>query len=253
MSPFLGSVFVMTTLAIAIPSAVKTFNWLATLWQARIRFTTPMLFALGIVSLFVTGGLTGVFLGTNATDIQLHDTYFVVAHFHFIMAGAGLFGALAAVYYWFPKMFGRFMHEGLGKIHFWFTFLAYYGTFFPMHYLGIAGMMRRIYDPNTYDYLKPLQPVNTFITIAAFILGAAQLIFVANYFWSMYKGRECTASNPWESNTLEWSTPVHPGHGNWEGDIPEVHRWPYDYNHPDDKADFTPQWKKAPAKVTAGG
>jgi len=253
MSPFLGSAFVLTTLAIAIPSAVKTFNWLATLWQARIRFTTPMLFALGIVSLFVTGGLTGVFLGTNATDIQLHDTYFVVAHFHFIMAGAGLFGALAAVYYWFPKMYGRFMSEGLGKAHFWLTFLAYYGTFFPMHYLGIAGMMRRIYDPNTYEYLKPLQPVNTFITICAFVLGSAQLIFVANYFWSMFKGKKCTESNPWQSNSLEWSTPVVPGHGNWEGDIPEVHRWPYDYNHPDDKADFTPQWKATPAKVSAGG
>ena len=248
MSPFLGTVFTMTTLVIAVPSAVKVFNWLATLWRAKIRFATPMLFALGIVSLFVTGGLTGVFLGTNAVDIQLHDTMFVVAHFHFIMAGAGLFGLLAAVYYWFPKMFGRHMNEGLSKVHFWFTFLTYYGVFFPMHYLGIAGMMRRIYDPNTYDYLKPLQPVNTFITISAFILGAAQFIFFFNYFWSMFKGKKVESENPWEANTLEWSTPIHPGHGNWPGEIPEVYRWPYDYQNPDEKGDHAPQWQP-PAKV----
>ena len=250
MSPFLGTVFTMTTLVIAVPSAVKTFNWLATLWKAKIRFTTPMLFALGIVSLFVTGGLTGVFLGTNAVDIQLHDTYFVVAHFHFIMAGAGLFGMLAAVYYWFPKMFGRYMNEGLSKVHFWFTFIAYYGVFFPMHYLGIAGMMRRIYDPNTYDYLKPLQPVNTFITIFAFVLGAAQFLFLFNYFWSMFKGKRVEQENPWETNTLEWSTPVIPGHGNWPGEIPEVYRWPYDYQNPEEKEDFAPQWQP-PREISA--
>ena len=250
MSPFLGTVFTMTTLVIAVPSAVKVFNWLATLWRAKIWFTTPMLFALAIVSLFVTGGLTGIFLGTNAVDIQLHDTMFVVAHFHFIMAGAGLFGLLAAVYYWFPKMFGRYMNERLSKVHFWLTFLTYYGVFFPMHYLGIAGMMRRIYDPNTYDYLKPLQPVNTFITISAFILGAAQFIFLVNYFWSMFKGKKVETENPWESNGLEWSTPIAPGHGNWPGEIPEVYRWPYDYQHPDEKGDHTPQWQP-PAKVGA--
>ena len=202
MSPFLGSVFVTTTLAIAIPSAVKTFNWLATLWRARIRFKTPMLFALAVVSLFVTGGLSGLFLGTSATDIQLHDTYFVVGHFHFIMAGAGLFGAFAAFYFWFPKMYGRFLNERLGKAHFWVTFIAYYATFFPMHYLGVAGMMRRIYDPNVYEYLKPLAPVDQFITIFAFILGTAQFLFLINLFWSMYKGKKAGA-NPWESNTLE--------------------------------------------------
>ena len=249
MSPFLGTVFTMTTLCIAVPSAVKTFNWLATLWKAKIRFTTPMLFALGIVSLFVTGGLTGIFLGTNAVDIQLHDTYFVVAHFHFIMAGAGLFGLLAAVYYWFPKMYGRFMNERLGKVHFWFTFVSYYGVFFPMHYLGISGMMRRIYDPNTYEYLKPLQPVNTFISICAFVLGAAQFLFFANYFWSIFKGKKVDEENPWETNTLEWSTPITVGHGNWPGEIPEVYRWPYDYQNPDESGDHVPQWQ-APVKVT---
>ncbi len=250
MSPFLGTMFTMTTLCIAVPSAVKTFNWLATLWKAKIRFTTPMLFALGIVSLFVTGGLTGIFLGTNAVDIQLHDTYFVVAHFHFIMAGAGLFGMFAAIYYWYPKMFGRHMNESLAKIHFWFTFTTYYGVFFPMHYLGIAGMMRRIYDPNTYDYLKPLQPVNTFITICAFILGASQIIILVNYFWSMFMGKKVESENPWEANTLEWSLPIEPGHGNWPGEIPEVHRWPYDYQHPDAEGDFIPQWVPPKKAVT---
>ena len=242
MSPFLGSLFVVTTLAIAIPSAVKAFNWLFTIARAKIRFTSASLFALGVVSLFVTGGLTGIFLGTNAVDIQLHDTYFVVGHFHFIMAGAGLFGAFAAVYFWFPKMFGRMLDERLGKIHFWITFLAYYAVFFPMHYLGVSGMMRRIYDPNAYEYLQPLQPVNLFITIAAFVLFVGQILFIYNYFVSMRRGAEAT-ENPWESTGLEWSTPVKPGHGNWEGEIPEAHRWPYDYSKPGAKRDFVPQWE----------
>lgn len=242
MSPFLGSLFVVTTLAIAIPSAVKAFNWLFTIARAKIRFTSASLFALGVVSLFVTGGLTGIFLGTSSVDIQLHDTYFVVGHFHFIMAGAGLFGAFAAVYYWYPKMFGRLLGERLGKIHFWITFVAYYAVFFPMHYLGISGMMRRIYDPNAYEYLQPLQPVNLFITIAAFVLFVGQILFIYNYFVSMKRGAEAS-ENPWESVGLEWSTPVRPGHGNWEGDIPEAHRWPYDYSKPGAKRDFIPQWE----------
>lgn len=242
MSPFLGSLFVVTTLAIAIPSAVKAFNWLFTIAKAKIRFTTAALFALAVVSLFVTGGLTGIFLGTNATDIQLHDTYFVVGHFHFIMAGAGLFGAFAAVYFWYPKMFGRKLNERIGKIHFWITFVAYYAVFFPMHYLGVAGMMRRIYDPNVYEYLQPLQPVNLFITISAFVLFAGQLLFLWNYFVSMRRGETATG-NPWDAAGLEWSTPAKPGHGNWEGDIPEVHRWPYDYSRPDRKRDFVGQWE----------
>ena len=242
MSPFLGSLFVVTTLAIAVPSAVKAFNWLFTIARARIQFTSASLFGLGVVSLFVTGGLTGIFLGTNATDIQLHDTYFVVGHFHFIMAGAGLFGAFGAVYYWYPKMFGRMLSERLGKIHFWITFVAYYAVFFPMHYLGVAGMMRRMYDPNVYEYLQPLQPVNLFITISAFVLFAGQLIFIYNYFVSMRRGAAATA-NPWNATGMEWSTPPHPGHGNWEGEIPAAHRWPYDYSEPGKKRDFTPQWE----------
>ena len=242
MSPFLGSLFVVTTLAIAIPSAVKAFNWLFTIARARIQFTSASLFGLGVVSLFVTGGLTGIFLGTNAVDIQLHDTYFVVGHFHFIMAGAGLFGAFGAVYYWYPKMFGRMLSERLGKIHFWITFVAYYAVFFPMHYLGVSGMMRRIYDPNVYEFLQPLQPVNLFITISAFVLFAGQLVFIYNYFASMRNGAPATA-NPWNAAGLEWSAPAHPGHGNWEGEIPPAHRWPYDYSEPGKKRDFTPQWE----------
>ncbi len=242
MSPFLGSLFAVTTLAIAVPSAVKAFNWLFTIVKGRIQFTTAMLFALGVVSLFVTGGLTGVFLGTNATDIQLHDTYFVVGHFHFIMAGAGLFGAFGAVYYWYPKMFGRMLSERLGKIHFWITFVAYYAVFFPMHYLGVSGMMRRIYDPNVYEYLQPLQPVNVFITIAAFVLFAGQLLFIWNYFASMRSGAPAP-ENPWDATGLEWSTPPHPGHGNWPGAIPEVKRWPYEYSPPGKSRDFVTQWE----------
>jgi len=242
MSPFLGSLFVVTTLAIAIPSAVKAFNWLFTIARARIQFTSASLFGLGVVSLFVTGGLTGIFLGTNAVDIQLHDTYFVVGHFHFIMAGAGLFGAFGAVYYWYPKMFGRMLSERLGKIHFWITFVAYYAVFFPMHYLGVSGMMRRIYDPNVYEFLQPLQPVNLFITISAFVLFVGQLVHIYNYFVSVRRGAPATA-NPWNAAGLEWSAPAHPGHGNWEGEIPPAHRWPYDYSEPGKKRDFTPQWE----------
>jgi len=249
MSPYLGTAFTITTLAIAIPSAVKVFNWLATLWRARIQFTTPMLFALAIVSLFITGGLTGVFLGTGAVDIQLHDTYFVVAHFHFIMAGAGLFGALAATYYWFPKMYGRLMNEKLGKIHFWVTFLTYYGTFFPMHYLGVGGMVRRLYDFNVYQYLQPYQPVNVFITLSAFTLGTAQLVFLFNYFWSIFKGKKAER-NPWKANGLEWSAPSPAPHGNWGEKEPVVYRWPYEYSSPEAAEDHVPQWV-APREVKA--
>ncbi len=242
MSPFLGSLFAVTTLAIAVPSAVKAFNWLFTIIKGRIHFTTAALYALGVVSLFVTGGLTGIFLGANATDIQLHDTYFVVGHFHFIMAGAGLFGAFGAVYYWYPKMFGRMLSERLGKIHFWITFVAYYAVFFPMHYLGVSGMMRRIYDPNVYEFLQPLQPVNVFITISAFVLFGGQFIFIWNYFSSMRRGAPAT-ENPWNAVGLEWSTPAHPGHGNWPGEIPEVKRWPYEYSPPGKSRDFVTQWE----------
>jgi cytochrome c oxidase subunit 1 len=245
MSPYLGMAFAVGTILIAVPSAVKTFNWLATLWRSRIQFTTPMLWAVGVISLFISGGLSGVWLGQSAVDIQLHDTMFVVAHFHLIMAGAALFGVFGATAYWFPKMFGRTMNESLGKWHFWFTFITYYGTFFPMHYVGISGQMRRIYDPYQYDFLKNLQGINEFITYNALVLGASQVLFFVNFFWSAFKGKKADA-NPWSATGLEWTTQSPPGHGNWQGEIPEVHRWPYDYSVPGAPKDFVMQTDPAP-------
>jgi cytochrome c oxidase subunit 1 len=241
MSPFLGSVFTLTTLLIAVPSAVKTFNWLGTVWGARIRFTAAGLFAIGFVSLFVSGGLSGIFLGTSAADIQLQDTYFVVAHFHLVMAIAPLFAAFGGLYFWFPKMFGRFMNETLGKIHFWISFIGVYCIFFPMHVQGVGGQMRRLYDPTKYDFLIPQQGVNVFISIAAFVTFATQFIFLINFFGSIFAGRKVTENNPWQANTLEWTTPSPTGHGNWAGDLPTVYRWPFDYSVPGAKADFIPQ------------
>jgi cytochrome c oxidase subunit 1 len=241
MSPFLGSVFTLTTLLIAVPSAVKTFNWLGTIWGARIRFTSPALFAIGFVSLFVSGGISGLFLGTSAADIQLQDTYFVVAHFHLVMAIAPLFAAFAGLYFWFPKMFGRVMNETLGKIHFWISFVGVYCVFYPMHILGIGGQMRRIYDPLQYDFLKAQQPVNVFISIAAFALGAAQLIFLFNFFFSIYAGRKVTSKNPWNATTLEWTVSSPTGHGNFGEELPTVHRWAFDYGVPGAAEDFVMQ------------
>ncbi|HVR69230.1 MAG TPA: cbb3-type cytochrome c oxidase subunit I [Vicinamibacteria bacterium] len=231
MSPYLGMAFAVGTILIAVPSAVKVFNWLATLYRSRIRFTTAMLWALGVVSLFISGGLSGILLGQGALDIHLHDTMFVVAHFHLIMAGAALFGVFGATAYWFPKMFGRLMNEPLGKAHFWFTFVTYYGTFFPMHYIGIAGHLRRIYDPYQYEFLAPLKGINEFITVSAFILGLSQILFFVNFFWSAFKGKKA-GENPWDANGLEWTTSSPPPHGNWPGAIPVVHRWPYEYSNP---------------------
>ncbi len=241
MSPFLGSVFTLTTLLIAVPSAVKTFNWLGTVWGARIRFTAAGLFAIGFVSLFVSGGLSGIFLGTSAADIQLQDTYFVVAHFHLVMAIAPLFAAFGGLYYWFPKMFGRFMNETLGRIHFWASFIGVYCVFFPMHILGIGGQMRRLYDPTHYEFLKPQQPLNVFISISAFLLAAAQLIFLANFFGSLFGGRKATEKNPWHANTLEWTVSNPTGHGNFGDELPTVYRWPFDYSVPGAPDDFIPQ------------
>jgi cytochrome c oxidase subunit I len=249
MSPFLGSVFTLTTLLIAVPSAVKTFNWLGTVWGARIRFTAAALFAIGFVSLFVSGGLSGIFLGTSAADIQLQDTYFVVAHFHLVMAIAPLFAAFGGLYYWFPKMFGRFMNETLGKIHFWLSFVGVYCVFFPMHILGIGGQMRRIYDPTNYLFLQAQQPLNVFVSISAFILFGAQFIFLANFLFSIFAGRKATEKNPWHANTLEWTVPCPTGHGNFGEELPTVYRWAFDYSLPGAKEDFVPQ---DVATVTAG-
>jgi cytochrome c oxidase subunit 1 len=240
MNPFLGSIFMLLTLIIAIPSAVKVFNYLTTLWKGNIKFTPAMLFSIGLVSFFISGGLTGIFLGNSAIDIQLHDTYFVVAHFHLVMGSASFFGLLAGVYHWFPKMFGRMMDAKLGYIHFWLTFVGVYLIFFPMHYIGIAGFPRRYYSFTNFDAFSAFGDLNVFVSIAAIVTFFAQFIFLFNFFYSMFRGRKATA-NPWKSNTLEWTTPLVPGHGNWPGKIPYVYRWPYDYSKPGAEDDFIPQ------------
>ncbi|MFK7899685.1 MAG: cbb3-type cytochrome c oxidase subunit I [Cyclobacteriaceae bacterium] len=240
MNPFLGSVFMFLTLIIAIPSAVKGFNYITTLWKGNIVFTPAMMFSIGLVSLFISGGVTGIALGNSAIDIQLHDTYFVVAHFHLVMGASAFFGMMSGVYHWFPKMFGRMMDKNLGAIHFWLTFIGVYMVFFPMHYIGMAGFPRRYYSFTSFEAFNILSDVNVFISISAIITFSAQLIFGFNFFYSIFKGRKAPL-NPWKSNTLEWTTPRNPGHGNWEGDIPEVHRWPYDYSKPGADDDFVPQ------------
>jgi cytochrome c oxidase subunit 1 len=240
MNPFLGSIFMFLTLIIAVPSAVKTFNYITTLWRGNIVFTPAMLFSIGFVSFFISGGLTGIVLGNSAADIQLHDTYFVIAHFHLVMGSASFFGMLAGVYHWFPKMFGRMMDEKLGYIHFWFTFVGVYFVFFPLHYIGIAGFPRRYYQFTNFDAWQTFGDLNMLVSIAAIITFAAQFIFLFNFFWSIFKGR-IAPLNPWKSNTLEWTTPLHPKHGNWPGAIPHVYRWPYDYSKPGADDDFIPQ------------
>ncbi len=240
MNPFLGSVFVLLTFIIAVPSAVKVFNYLTTLWRGNIIFTPAMLFSIGLVSFFITGGVTGLFLGNAALDIQLHDTYFVVAHFHIVMGSAAFFGMVAGVYHWFPKMFGRMMDARLGYIHFWMSFVGIYSVFFPMHYIGIAGFPRRYYSFTNFDAFNSYTDLNALITIAAFITMGAQFIFLFNFFYSIFRGRKAP-QNPWRSNTLEWTAPINPEHGNWPGEIPTVYRWPYDYSKPGAKEDFIPQ------------
>jgi cytochrome c oxidase subunit 1 len=229
LNPFLGAFFVLLTLLIAIPSAIKVFNWLTTLWRGNLRFTPAMLFAIGFVSLFISGGLTGIFLGNSTLDLHLHDTYFVVAHFHIVMGVASFFGMFAGVYHWFPKMYGRYMNNTMAYIHFWVTLVGAYLIFWPMHYQGFAGMPRRYYDYANWGSFKQFVELNRFISTVAMAVFAAQLLMVFNFFYSIFKGRKVTSTNPWGANTLEWTTPVNPGHGNWPGEIPEVHRWAYDY------------------------
>ena len=239
-NPFISNFFVIFTLIIAVPSAVKVFNWITTLYGGNIRLNTPMLFAIGFVSMFISGGLTGIFLGNSAIDIQQHDTYFVVAHFHIVMGVAAFFGMFAGVYHWYPKMYGRFMNETLGKIHFWGTLVGAYAVFWPMHYIGMAGVPRRYYSFDTFDAFKHFDGMNKFITIAAIIVFAVQILFVINFFWSIWRGKKMKTKNPWGANTLEWTAPIEPLHGNWPGKIPSVHRWPYDYNK--DEREFVPQY-----------
>ena len=245
MNPFLGSVFVFTTLLIAIPSAVKIFNYLTTLWRGSLVLTPGMLFAIGLVSTFITGGVTGIILADSALDIALHDTYFVVAHFHIVMGMSAVFGMFAGVYHWFPKMFGTMMNTRLGYVHFWITLVGAYGVFFPMHFVGLAGAPRRYYDITVYNVndtpsADMMMDLNVIITIFAIVAALGQVVFLFNFFYSIFRGPKAPM-NPWNSNTLEWTTPVEHAHGNWPGALPVVHRWPYDYSKPGADTDFIPQ------------
>jgi cytochrome c oxidase subunit 1 len=240
MNPFLGSVFVFTTLLIAIPSAVKVFNYLTTLWRGNIIFTPAMLFSIGLVATFIAGGLTGIILADSALDINVHDTYFVVAHFHVVMGMSAIFGMFAGVYHWFPRLYGRMMNTKLGYAHFWITFVCAFGVFLPMHFVGMAGAPRRYYSFSEFPYLDGVTDLNVLITVFAIIGGVAQIIFTYNFFYSIYRGQK-SVQNPWRSNTLEWTAPVEHMHGNWPGAIPHVHRWPYDYSKPGKAEDFVPQ------------
>ncbi len=228
-NPFLSNFFIVFTLIIAVPSAVKVFNWIATIYGGKLRFNPASLFAIGFVSLFISGGLTGIYLGNAAIDIQMHDTYFVVAHFHIVMGVAAFFGMFAGIYHWFPKLYGRFMNGTLGKIHFWGTLIGSYVIFWPMHYIGIAGVPRRYYSFDLFDTFNQFADLNAFITVGAIATFGFQIIFIINFFYSIWRGKEMKDQNPYGATTLEWTTPVERIHGNWPHKIPAAQRWAYDY------------------------
>src|SRR5574341_1374181 len=249
MNPAVGMAFTLTTMVIAVPSAIKTFNWLGTLWGGNIRFTVPMLNALAFVCMFVIGGLSGIFMASTPVDIFIQDTYFIVAHIHYVVFGGSIFGAFAGIYYWFPKMFGRMMNTALGHLHFWPTFVFFNITFFPMHIIGVGGQMRRIYNPMQYEFLQHQQHWNVIITIGAIGLGLAQIPFVINFFYSLFAGKKAPL-NPWNATTLEWTAPSPPPHLNWGPTLPTVYRGPYEYSSPESREDFLPQ--TAPPVGAAG-
>ena len=251
MSPYSAVAFSILTLSIGVPSAIKTFNWLGTLWGAKIRFTTPMLFAIGFVSLFVAGGITGLVLGQTSLDFFFHDTYFVTAHFHLVMGVASIFGMFAATYFWFPKMFGRMMNESLGKLHFWVTFLGVYAIFVPFHAMGMLGMPRRYSNFGEYEFLKNSHSLVLFVTVAAIITVLVQVLFYFNFLWSMFKGKKAS-ENPWEATTLEWTTASPPPHDNFAGVIPTVYRGPYEFAVPGAPRDFIMQQEPEGVEVAAG-
>jgi cytochrome c oxidase subunit 1 len=250
MNPAVGMAFTVSTMVIAVPSAIKTFNWLGTLWGGNIRFTVPMLNALAFVAMFVIGGLSGIFMASTPVDIFIQDTYFIVAHIHYVVFGGSIFGAFAAIYYWFPKMFGRMMNTTLGHLHFWPTFVFFNLAFFPQHFLGVGGMMRRIYNPTQYEFLVHLQWWNVFITWSAFALGVAQIFFAINFFWSLFAGKKAPL-NPWQANTLEWIALSPPPHLNWGDKIPTVYRGPYEYASPEVEEDYLPQSRFLPTGTRA--
>ncbi len=240
MSPFLGSLFTFTTLLIAIPSAVKVFNYLTTLWKGNIIYTPAMMFSMGLISTFITGGITGILLADSSLDISKHDTYFVVGHFHVVMGMSAILAMFAGIYHWFPKMYGRMMNRKLGYIHFWITIICGYGVFMPMHFTGEGGLPRRYYENTNFPMFDHFMDLNVLISIFAIVGVLAQIIFFWNFFYSAYRGPKAS-QNPWKANSLEWTTPVEHVHGNWPGALPEVHRWPYDYSKPGWDVDFVPQ------------
>ncbi|PJR03207.1 cytochrome c oxidase subunit I [Avrilella dinanensis] len=240
MNPFLGSVFTFTTLLIAIPSAVKAFNYITTLWRGNIQMNPGMLFSIAFVSTFISGGLTGIILGDSTLDIQVHDTYFIIAHFHLVMGVSAIYGMFSGIYHWFPKMFGRMMNKNLGYIHFWITAICAYGVFFPMHFLGLAGLPRRYYSNSAFPMFDDMVDVNILITVFAIVGALIQIVFLYNFFSSIFYGKRAS-QNPWKGNSLEWTTPVEHIHGNWPGDLPVVYRWAYDYSKPGYEEDYVPQ------------
>ena len=247
MDPRLAMPFSITTILISVPFAIMVFAMIATLWGGAIRFTTPMHFALGFLGMFICGGLTGIFNGSAPANIPLHGTYFIVAHFHYTLLSGIFFGGFAGLYYWFPKMFGRMLNEPLGKAHFWLTLITFNATFFPMHFLGLAGMVRRIADPTQYPSIVPFQYLNVFITISAIGLILAQIPLAINIVHGLMAGRPAP-DNPWEANTLEWVTSSPPPHDNWGKVSPAVYRGPYEYSHPAAVEDWLPQHQMVPAK-----
>jgi cytochrome c oxidase subunit 1 len=252
MNPMLGLSFTISTLFIAVPSAIKTFNWMGTMWRGNLHLHTPMLFAIGFVAMFAIGGLSGIFMASTPVDIYIHDTYFIVAHIHYVLFGGSLFALFGAIYFWYPKMFGRMMNETLGKIHFWLTLVFFNLVFFPMHGVGMAGMMRRIYDSTGYNHLQGIQGTNELITYSAFALYASGFLFAFNFFWSLAKGKKAEA-NPWNATTLEWQTPSPPKHGNW-AETPVVYHGPHEYSHPDvEDKDWLAQNERPDVVSPAGG
>ena len=242
MNPYFGFFFAVTTLVIAVPTALKVYNWLLTLWRGNIHLTVPMLFSLAFIVTFLVGGLTGLFLGNVVVDIPLSDTYFVVAHFHMVMGVAPILVVFGAIYHWYPKVTGRMLHDGIGKLHFWITFLGTYLIYFPMHYLGIQGMPRRYYLSEDYQFIpQSAHSLNEFITVVAIVVGISQLLFIYNLIYSAFRGPP-SGGNPWRACSLEWLTPdTPPKHGNWGPSLPVVHRWAYDYAVPGAELDYTPQ------------
>ena len=244
MNPVLGMTFMVSTMMIALPSAVKVFNWLGTIWGGKIQFTTPMLFALSFVSMFIIGGLSGIFMAATPVDIFIHDTYFIVAHFHYVLFAGTAMAVFGAIYFWYPKMFGRMMDEKLGKLHFFLTFLFLNGTFYTMHILGAVGFPRRLADPYHYETFRHLLPMNRFMTWCAILMVATQVIFAWNFITSMFFGKK-VGRNPWGANGLEWSAPSPPGHGNFDFQ-PVVYRGPYEYGDPESDKDYYPQIQPPP-------